>query len=155
MFKPESADFVAILSKIMERPADDVKNPVIWGVIWHVGRLSTPSTELQQFLNNVDRRFRNCQNIDESYKDILPIIKHYVDKGNADAQFFYARMFYNGRGVKKDLQQTMKFLAPCAEKGNFYAEYLMGRCYREKGEYKNAEKYLARSAEKGFVAARY
>ncbi|MBQ3586420.1 MAG: hypothetical protein II964_06855, partial [Synergistaceae bacterium] len=66
MFKPESADFVAILSKIMERPADDVKNPVIWDVIWHVTRLSTPSMESQQFLNIVDSRFRNCQNVDES-----------------------------------------------------------------------------------------
>ena len=129
MFKPESTDFVAAftatLTKIMERPADEVKNPVIWGVIWHVARLLTPSMELQQFLNNVDRRFWSCQNIDESYKDILPIVRHYVVKGNEDAQFFYARMFYNGRGVEKDLQQAMKFLAPYVEKDNFYAEYLL------------------------------
>ncbi|MBR1657415.1 MAG: sel1 repeat family protein [Synergistaceae bacterium] len=153
MFKLTSTDFVAALTKVMERPADEVKNPVIWGVMWHVARLSTPSIESQQFLNNVDSRFRSCQNIDESYKDILPIVRHYVDKGNVDAMFFYARMFYNGRGVGKDLQQAMKFLKPYVEKDNFYGEYLLGMCYMEKSEYENAEKYLARSAEKGYAAA--
>ena len=51
--------------------------------------------------------------------------------GNAEAQYYIGRAYYDGNGVKKDYNQAFQWFKSAAEKGITEAQYWMGNCYYE------------------------
>ena len=151
LFRDDSSEFESLLAKIAERPGA-INTPLVSGVVFYALRCSSPTMNFAQVFDKLNYiRFEE----EEAYKDALPIIRYYVDKGNVNAHLFYAIMFINGRGVNKDLTQAVKYLKLPTSKGYFWAEYLLGDCYYATGDYKNSEKYFKLSAEKGLAEAQH
>ena len=139
------------LTKLMQKDPDSIRNSVVWDILWLMIRCSSPSMEAYHTLENISfRRFLLYD--DEHYKDILPIVEYYTEQGNEIAKFFYATMFYNGRGVEENKQRALELMLSLKDE-HFYVDYLIGSCYNGNGDDKNAEKYYLKSAETGFAWA--
>ena len=79
--------------------------------------------------------------------------------GNPDAQFNIGLMYFKGRGVPQDYQETMRWYRLAAEQGFAQAQYNLGVMY-VKGEgvpkdYKEAERWYRLAAEQGYKQAQY
>jgi len=85
-----------------------------------------------------------------AFKAMLPL----AEKGNLDAQFHIATMYYDGLGVKKDRSISVVWLTKVAIRGDMYAQALLADRYffgvgAEKND-KTAVKWYTKSAEQGY-----
>src|SRR5215471_16391558 len=60
-----------------------------------------------------------------AFKELTPL----AEKGNADAQFILAKMYWKGEGVLKDPDQAMKWFRASAVQGNADAQFFLGSIY--------------------------
>jgi TPR repeat protein len=84
-----------------------------------------------------------------AFKEMLPL----AEKGNLDAQFHIAMMYYDGLGVKKDRSISVAWLTKGAIRGDMYAQTSLADKYFfgvgvEKND-KTAVKWYTESAEQG------
>ena len=85
----------------------------------------------------------------------MPLAK----EGNSNAQFNIGLMYFKGRGVPQDYQETMRWYRLAAEQGFAQAQYNLGVMY-VKGQgvpkdYKEAERWYRLAAEQGYKQAQY
>jgi TPR repeat protein len=94
-----------------------------------------------------------------AYTKALQELKTLAEKGDADAQFKVALLYYGGRGVPRDYLEALTWFKKAARQGNPYAQYNAGYMY-EKGEgtpqdYVEAANYYRRAAGQGNRVAQY
>ena len=80
----------------------------------------TPVQQFQQGLTAYEQ-----SDYQTAFKLWLPL----AEQGNADAQFNLGLMYYNGRGVKQDDFEAVKWYRKAAEQGNVYAQFIVGGSY--------------------------
>jgi TPR repeat protein len=93
------------------------------------------------------------------YTKTLRELKALAEKGDAEAQFKVALLYYGGQGVPRDYLEALNWFKKAARQGNPYAQYNAGYMY-EKGEgtpqdYAEAAIYYRRAAEQGNRVAQY
>ena len=80
-----------------------------------------------------------------------------AEQGDADAQALLAVVYYNGRGVRRDYAEALRWARLAAEQGNARGQGLLGAAYREgKGVARDpaeAVRWLRPAAEQGNVSA--
>ena len=89
--------------------------------------------------------------------DSLNDIKKAAEQGEMVAQYFLGMMYEDGRGVKKDLSEAVKWYRKAAEQGYAPGQYLTGEMYRKgegviKDSYEAANWYR-KAAEQGYADA--
>ncbi len=52
-----------------------------------------------------------------------------AEQGDRDSQYYMGICYYNGRGVKEDNYEAVKWFRRAAEQGHAEAQYYMGLCY--------------------------
>jgi len=81
-----------------------------------------------------------------AFKELTPL----AEKGNADAQFILAKMYWKGEGVLRDPDQAMKWFKASAAQGNPDAQFFLGSIYLlPHKDIAEGVKWLRLSAEQG------
>src|SRR5215471_16666824 len=81
-----------------------------------------------------------------AFKELTPL----AEKGDADAQFILAKMYWKGEGVLKDSDQAMKWFKASALQGNADAQFFLGSIYLlPHTDIAEGVKWLRLSAEQG------
>lgn len=80
--------------------------------------------------------------------------KTLAEKGNVDAQYELAKIYYAGQDVPQDLYEAKRWFAAAADKGHADAQYRLGNCYaRGQGvterNYNIAIRYYKMAANQG------
>lgn len=93
-----------------------------------------------------------------SPKDLLQV-KALAEKGDRKAQYFLGRLYSDGIGVGRDLEEGMKWLRKAADQGDARAQNQVGLAYN-KGlgvakDQKEAAKWYLKSAKQGTGGAAY
>ena len=81
-----------------------------------------------------------------------------IGKSPASAQLKLGLLYESGKVVKKDVAKAVKSYTEAAEKGNKYAQYLLGAAYYHSGNGMDkdiiaAKEWFTKSAEQGYVEA--
>ncbi|MBI4024734.1 MAG: sel1 repeat family protein [Verrucomicrobia bacterium] len=86
-------------------------------------------------------------------------VKAKAEKGDAEAQSILGTMYQNGWGIKKNLQEAVKWYGKAAAQGNPTGQRMLGRMHefgcgvaRNDGE---AIHWYRRAAEQGYPSAQY
>lgn len=86
-------------------------------------------------------------------------VKKLAERGNAEAQNNLGYRYYNGKGVKRDYAEAVKWYRKSAEQGYAEAQYWLGLMYQwgkgVKQDYAEAIKWFLKSAEQGYAKAQY
>lgn len=77
-----------------------------------------------------------------------------AEQGDAKAQIELSELYFNGKGVEKDLAAGAKWLRMAADQGNAYAQTSLGVYYRDGGngfpqDYKIAALWFRKGADQG------
>jgi len=104
-----------------------------------------------------------------NYEDSFKILKELADKGDVRAQRNLAIFYYNGKGVKQDFSEALKWFNKAdnteylivkekADKGNVVAQYELYFFYKDgkgvKQDNVEAIKWLEKSVEGGYLKAK-
>ena len=104
----------------------------------------TPVQQFQQGLTAYEQ-----SDYQTAFKLWLPL----AEQGNADAQFNLGLMYYNGRGVKQDDFEAVKWFRKAAEQGDETAQFNLGVMYGKgrgvKQDDVEAMKWFRKAAEQG------
>ena len=104
----------------------------------------TPEQQFQQGFEATERG-----DYQTAFKLWLPL----AEQGNAYAQFNLGNMYANGRGVKQDDVEAVKWYRKVAEQGNVYAQFNLGLMYEQgrgvKQDDVEAVKWYRQAAEQG------
>ncbi len=80
-------------------------------------------------------------------------------QGEVYAQFWLGVCYKNGKGVEKNVQEALKWIAKSAEDGCPYAQEYLGRCYEEGDgvpkDDKLAGQWFRKAAEQGDAGGQY
>ncbi len=76
----------------------------------------------------------------ERYLDAAKELRPLADGGNAEAQYIASRLFLNGRGVKKNMNQALKYAKMSADQGNENGVLMLNSIYE----------YFLKQPEKAF-----
>lgn len=94
-----------------------------------------------------------------NYTHAFSMYKEYAEQGDADAQYALGVLYYDGKGVIKDIQQSAKWITKAAEKGVTKAQLFLGNLYFAgegmKQDYEDAIKWYLLAAKKGNVDAQF
>lgn len=87
------------------------------------------------------------------YERAFVYFSEYAKMGNATAQYYLGKMYYNGESVSKDYTKAVEWYRKSAEQGNADAQYSLGYMYTfSKGvssDYTKAVEWFRKSAEQG------
>lgn len=104
----------------------------------------TPVQQFQQGLTAYEQ-----SDYQTAFKLWLPL----AEQGNADAQFNLGLIYYNGRGVKQDDFEAVKWFRKAAEQGDETAQFNLGVMYGKgrgvKQDDVEAMKWFRKAAEQG------
>lgn len=91
-------------------------------------------------------------------KDVLKL-REAAECGNVDAQVKLAILFYEGKGVKKDFDESVMWFKRAGEKGHANAQFTVGNFYYIgkyiEQDFEEAFKWYKKAAELGHVVAQY
>ena len=91
--------------------------------------------------------------------DDINSLRQKAESGDKVAQFDYAVRLYNGSGVKKDIEEALKWWQKAAEQGDAASQYNLGILYEiDEGvskDEKKAVKWYRKAAEQGVANAQY
>jgi TPR repeat protein len=89
----------------------------------------------------------------EKAEDIAAQIREVAEQGNAVAQVCLGNCYFEGKGVKQDYKEAIKWWEKAAEQGFAIAQVYLGHCYAKgdgvKQDYKEAIKWWKKAAEQG------
>lgn len=114
-------------------------------------------------IGNSDVSALNHQGIiylnDNNYAEAYNCFKKAAEQGNSAAQFNLGIMYYDGKGVKKNIAEAIKWTRRSAEQGFAEAQFNLG-IYHYNGldvspNYTEAIKWISKSAQQGYVRAQY
>lgn len=87
------------------------------------------------------------------YETAFEHFSEYAKMGNATAQYYLGKMYYEGEGVSKDYTKAVEWFRKSAKQGNAIAQYHLGYMYTYcKGvsnDYTKAAEWFRKSAEQG------
>lgn len=89
---------------------------------------------------------------DDEYEDAVKAFKKSAKKGNTDAMLMLGLCYENGRGVDKDIEESLEWYGKAAESEDTLAEAVYGAALIGKDQEKGL-KYLKKAANKGSVIA--
>ena len=102
-----------------------------------------------------------CQQlyINGQYEQAFPVCSKAAEQGNAKAQNNLGVMYANGKGVKQDYAEAVKWYRKAAEQGYAEAQFNFGCMYvfgwGVKQDYAEAVKWLRKAAEQGYANAQF
>ena len=79
----------------------------------------------------------------EDYEGTAKYVLPAAAKGDPDAVGLLGRMYYEGKGVRKDTAEALRLLKMSADRGDSYAVEKAGLLCYAAGDYAGAEKYLS------------
>ncbi len=86
-------------------------------------------------------------------------IKHLAEQGNALAQNYFGKCYYEGKGVERNYGEAVYWYRKSAERGNADAQYNLGLCYARgdgaEQDYTEAISWYRKSAAQGYNKAHY
>lgn len=94
-------------------------------------------------------------------EDCKKIVKYaiFAEKSDAKAQYFLGYCYAHGKGIRKDWNKAIKWIAKSAEQNYPQAQYFLGLCYKKgKGvemNNENAFEYFKHAAKQGLAQAQY
>ena len=110
----------------------------------------TPEQQFQQGFEATERG-----DYQTAFKLWLPL----AEQGNASTQFNLGVMYEDGRGVKQDDVEAVKWFRQAAEQGDAKAQFNLGLMYDEgrgvKQDYFEAVKWYRQAAEQGDAKAQF
>ena len=89
------------------------------------------------------------------YKTAFKILKKASNRGDANAQYNLALMYYQGDGVEQNISKTAQLLESSAQKGNKKAIENIGRIYMQILDFDKASYWLEKNAKNGDKEAYY
>src|ERR1039457_2692174 len=94
-----------------------------------------------------------------TYSQAFSMFKQYAEQGDAEAQYVMGKLYYEGKGVTQDFQQSAKWMREAAEQGRADAQLSLGNFYFDgegvKQDYNASFKWYFLAAKKGNVDAQY
>ncbi len=103
----------------------------------------------------IQLRAQQASSGQESFEDI----KTKAEKGDAQAESILGYRYSEGKGVKQDYAEAVKWLRKATDQGDAAAQFNLAYCYREgKGvtqDYAEAVKLYRKAADQGFAQAQY
>ncbi len=139
-------------------------------LMWFIFAAAQGDPEALEHRDNLTRRLTPAQIVEAqrmareyqpeyAYTKLIGQLTPLAEKGDSDAQFRLAVMYYHGRGVARDFTKALDLFKKAALQGHPLAQYNVGFMY-EKGEgtaqdYAIAAKYYRQSAERGNLLAQY
>ncbi len=110
--------------------------------------LAEQDTDAEQF-DNATKAYEY-----KDYATALKLIRPLAEKGNAKAQYNLGLMYYEGDGVRADLNETFKWYTLAANQGNANAQHGLGYMYEKgygvKQDYGEAVKWYKFAANQGY-----
>ena len=95
----------------------------------------------------------------ENYTQAFSIFKQYAEQGDAEAQYALGTLYYEGKGINQDIQQSVNWMQKAAEQGLADAQLALGDLYFNgegvKQDYDTAVKLYLLAANKGNVDAHF
>lgn len=91
--------------------------------------LSTKGQSLEHAKNLIEKK---------RYLDAAKQLRPLADSGNAEAQYWAACLFFDGKGVQKNDNQGLKYSTMSADQGFYPSIYLLANYYEER----DAQKYV-------------
>ncbi|EEO27765.2 hypothetical protein OFAG_00918 [Oxalobacter formigenes HOxBLS] len=96
--------------------------------------------------------------LDGQVKKAFPLLKNEAEKGDAQAQYYLAEIYEEGKSVKQDNEKALYWYRQSAEKNHALAEYKLAEAFRHgklglKSDRKEAFKWYLKAAENGNAAA--
>jgi TPR repeat protein len=79
-------------------------------------------------------RAMDAGGVSDDYADAAYWCSRAAERGNAESQASYGRLFQIGKGVAQDPEQAAVWFGKAAEKQNAYAMYMLGRMLVEKND---------------------
>ena len=110
----------------------------------------TPEQQFQQGFEATERG-----DYQTAFKLWLPL----AEQGNASTQFNLGVMYEDGRGVKQDDVEAVKWYRQAAEQGEVKAQFNLGAMYSNgrgvKQDYAESVKWVTKAAENGSAAGQF
>lgn len=152
--------FIEGLNSISLQVADssDKKNGNIAYKQYEEGTAVMPSQkEIDNWVKNIISSEYNTGR----YKSAFEHFSEYAKMGNATAQYYLGKMYYEGQcvGGSRNYDKAAEWYRKSAEQGNDYAQYYLGYMY-ENGlgvsqDNAKAMEWFRKSAEQGYTDAQY
>jgi len=95
----------------------------------------------------VDQGILYLRNSD--YEKALDYLRKGAEKGNSEAQYHLATMYYKGNGVSRDVSQATRLFLEAAQDQNVEAQYMTGKLYYDRNDNENALFWLERAKSNG------
>ncbi len=93
------------------------------------------------------------------YKKAISIWQQLAKQDDVSSQLALAKMYAVGLGVKKNLEESLKFYHKAAEQGSAEAQYQLGEMYSRAQnvarDYVEARKWYQKAANQGYAPAIY
>jgi len=93
----------------------------------------------------------------KDYSIAIKIFEPLASNGNAIAQGYLGRMYYEGLGTPMDYEQAIKWFGKAAENRNAFAQFKLGVMYRQgqgtPKDYKLAALWFRKAIEQGYESA--
>jgi len=94
-----------------------------------------------------------------NYSRALALFTRYAEDGDAEAEYALGGMYYDGKGVKQDLEQAARWLLKAAEHGLPDAQLFLGSLYYDgagvKQDFEAAFKWYVLAAGSGNIDAEF
>jgi hypothetical protein len=94
----------------------------------------------------------DCEAAQRAWRD-------WAQKGNAEAQYFIASLYFNGQGVAQDYEEGVRWVRQAAEQGHAAAQYNLSIAYLAgRGLAKDEAEYVhwtRKAAEQGYAPAQH
>lgn len=91
------------------------------------------------------------------YATALRLLKPLAEKGDPNAQYNLAILYYEGRGVPRNYAEAAKWYRKAADQGDVSAQYNLGNMYKDgqgvPQDYAEAVKWFRKAAEQGDAKA--
>lgn len=119
---------------------------LIWLLTAPLAQASTPEQAIQQYQKG-------------DYDNAATRFKVLSDQGHADAQFYLATMYHEGKGVEQDYKQAVYWFRAASNQGHARAQFSLGNAYKH-GRGVDKDDWLAltwwkRSALQSYEPAQY
>ena len=109
----------------LEKMAVSSDNPVVFHALRLMEQMKGNAGNYARVMEYLRRHDSLKDRISETYSEIVPLVKKYVDEGRENAKIFMADMLLYGLGIEQDRQKAEAMFTELAENGNIYAQFMM------------------------------
>ena len=91
----------------------------------------------------------------KNYDSALPFLKQAAEADKDEGMIYLGKMYYTGKGVRKDEDEAERLWRQAANAGNNTAMVLLGGMFLKRNDYDNAVNWLKQGSEKENDKAMY